>query len=71
MQKDQEKFREWPPKSTVKIFFSIRTELVDLAESIDHNAVHGSDSADNAKHEIAFFFKPEEIFAYVPESELA
>ena len=33
----------------------------DFAESIEANSVHGSDSADNAKTEIAFFFRPEEI----------
>lgn len=33
----------------------------DFAASIDENAVHGSDSLDNAKIEIAFFFKPQEI----------
>jgi nucleoside-diphosphate kinase len=32
-----------------------------LAESIEANSVHGSDSAENAATEIAFFFKPEEI----------
>jgi len=32
-----------------------------LAESIERNSVHGSDSADNAKVEIALNFKPEEI----------
>lgn len=47
------------------------TVRADFADSIDHNAVHGSDAADTAKQEIAFFFQPEEIFAYVPESELA
>ena len=31
------------------------------AESIEANSVHGSDSADNAKIEIDFFFKPEEV----------
>ena len=31
------------------------------AESIEANSVHGSDSDDNAKTEIAFFFAPEEI----------
>jgi nucleoside-diphosphate kinase len=31
------------------------------AESIEANSVHGSDSDDNAKTEIAFFFTPEEI----------
>lgn len=33
----------------------------DFATSIDRNAVHGSDSPETAKQEIAFFFKPEEI----------
>ena len=33
----------------------------DLSESIDKNTVHGSDSEDNAKTEIAFFFTKEEI----------
>ncbi len=47
------------------------TIRADFADSIDHNAVHGSDSADNAKQEIAFFFKPEEIVKYVKETELA
>jgi nucleoside-diphosphate kinase len=32
-----------------------------LAESIEANSVHGSDSDENAAIEIAFFFKPEEI----------
>lgn len=32
-----------------------------FAESIERNSVHGSDSLENAKTEIAFFFKPEEI----------
>jgi nucleoside-diphosphate kinase len=34
----------------------------DFAESIDENAVHGSDSLDNARHEINFFFRHHEIF---------
>ncbi|EAK5368391.1 nucleoside-diphosphate kinase [Campylobacter coli] len=33
----------------------------DFAESIDANAVHGSDSLENAKIEIEFFFKSNEI----------
>jgi len=33
------------------------------AESIEANSVHGSDSLDNAKQEIAFFFKDSEIVA--------
>jgi nucleoside-diphosphate kinase len=33
----------------------------DFAESIEANSVHGSDSAENAATEIAFFFTKEEI----------
>jgi nucleoside-diphosphate kinase len=33
----------------------------DFAESIEANSVHGSDGADTAKTEIAFFFKDNEI----------
>ena len=33
----------------------------DFAESIDANAVHGSDSPDSAKREIEFFFQTQEI----------
>jgi len=47
------------------------TIRADFAESIDHNAVHGSDAADTAKQEIAFFFKAEEITKAIPASELA
>lgn len=47
------------------------TIRADFADSIDHNAVHGSDAAETARQEIAFFFQPQEICAYVAESELA
>ena len=33
----------------------------ELAESIEANSVHGSDSEENAATEIAFFFKDEEL----------
>jgi nucleoside-diphosphate kinase len=33
----------------------------DFAENIEANSVHGSDSPDNARIEIAFFFKDNEI----------
>jgi len=33
----------------------------EFAESIEANSVHGSDSLDNAKTEIAYFFKDDEI----------
>ncbi|WP_201352550.1 nucleoside-diphosphate kinase [Hydrogenimonas urashimensis] len=38
------------------------TIRADFAESIDANAVHGSDSLENAKTEIAFFFAQREIY---------
>jgi len=37
------------------------TIRADFAETIDENAVHGSDSLDNAKIEIAYFFGDDEI----------
>ena len=37
------------------------TIRADFADSIDANAVHGSDSLENAKIEIAFFFSGREI----------
>ena len=33
----------------------------DFATSIDENAVHGSDSAESAKREIAYFFNDDEV----------
>jgi len=39
------------------------TIRADFADSIDANAVHGSDSADNAKIEIAFFFPESQIYS--------
>ena len=37
------------------------TIRADFAASIDANAVHGSDSAENAATEIAYFFAPKNI----------
>jgi len=37
------------------------TIRADFADSIDANAVHGSDSLENAANEIKFFFSKEEI----------
>lgn len=37
------------------------TIRADYAESVGKNAVHGSDSLENAKIEIAFFFGPNEL----------
>ena len=38
------------------------TIRADFAESIDANAVHGSDGADTAKAEIGYFFPELEVF---------
>ena len=40
----------------------IGTIRKDFATDIEKNAVHGSDSPENAKIEVAFFFKENEIF---------
>ena len=40
------------------------TIRADLAESIEHNVVHGSDSAVSAAREIALHFSPSELVAY-------
>jgi len=37
------------------------TIRADLAQTVDENAVHGSDGPDTAKVEIAYFFKPDEV----------
>ncbi|HEV7608894.1 MAG TPA: nucleoside-diphosphate kinase [Steroidobacteraceae bacterium] len=37
------------------------TIRADLAESIEANTVHGSDSAENAAKEIAYFFRETEV----------
>lgn len=40
------------------------TIRADFGTDIQHNVVHGSDSLDNAKKEISFFFKPDEIHTH-------
>jgi nucleoside-diphosphate kinase len=39
------------------------TIRAEFGTDIEHNAVHGSDSPENAKKEIAFFFVPQEIYS--------
>ena len=39
------------------------TIRADFAETIDANAVHGSDSPESAAHEVAYFFAEDEIFS--------
>ena len=38
------------------------TIRADFAQSIDANAVHGSDSVENARTEIAYFFPASEVY---------
>jgi nucleoside-diphosphate kinase len=39
------------------------TIRADFAASIDANAVHGSDGADSARTEVAYFFPACEVFS--------
>jgi len=57
IEKNRELMGATDPKQAAKD--TIRAEF---ATTIDANAVHGSDSADTARTEIDFFFKPGEIF---------
>ena len=36
----------------------------DFGASIERNAIHGSDTPENAKTEISFFFQPQAIFIH-------
>lgn len=54
--KNRELMGDTDPKKAAK-----GTIRADFADSIDANAVHGSDSLENAKNEIAFFFAQTEI----------
>jgi nucleoside-diphosphate kinase len=42
----------------------------DFGIDIGHNLVHGSDSPENAKKEIALFFTAQEIFDYDRELDM-
>src|SRR2546421_9622944 len=46
------------PKKAVK-----GTIRADFAQSIDANAVHGSDAPETARTEIAYFFAAQEVFS--------
>lgn len=56
VKKNRELMGETDPKKAAK-----GTIRADFADSIDANAVHGSDSLENAKNEIAFFFSATQI----------
>jgi nucleoside-diphosphate kinase len=38
----------------------------DFALSVQNNLIHGSDSPENARAEIALWFRPEELVSYEP-----
>ncbi|WP_153109356.1 nucleoside-diphosphate kinase [Propionivibrio limicola] len=46
------------------------TLRADFAESIEANAVHGSDGPETAKTEVAFFFPEMDVYAARPEKVL-
>lgn len=56
VKKNRDLMGETDPKKAAK-----GTIRADFADSIDANAVHGSDSLENAKNEIAFFFSTTQI----------
>ena len=56
VKKNRELMGDTDPKKA-----QVGTLRADFAENIDANAVHGSDSLENAKNEIAFFFAQSEI----------
>ena len=57
IQKNRDLMGATDPKKAAK-----GTIRADFAASIDANAVHGSDSAENARTEVAYFFKDNQIF---------
>jgi len=58
IQKNRDLMGATDPKKAAK-----GTIRADFAQSIDANAVHGSDSAQNAVTEIAYFFPKQEIYS--------
>lgn len=58
MQKNRDLMGATDPKKADK-----GTIRADFADSIDANAVHGSDSLENAANEIAFFFPAMNVYA--------
>ena len=58
IQKNRDLMGATDPKKAAK-----GTIRADFAQSIDANAVHGSDSAENAAVEIAYFFPTLDIYS--------
>jgi len=59
MQKNRDLMGATDPKKA-----AAGTIRADFAKSIDANTVHGSDSVENAKNEVAYFFRSTELFSY-------
>lgn len=59
MQKNRDLMGATDPKKA-----AAGTIRADFAKSIDANTVHGSDSLENAKNEISYFFRATELFPY-------
>src|SRR3954467_2711161 len=55
--KNRERMGATDPKKAEK-----GTIRADFAQSIDANAVHGSDSVENARTEVSYFFKDNQLF---------
>ena len=58
VQKNRDLMGATDPKKALK-----GTIRADFADSIDANAVHGSDSVENAAIEVAYFFPATDVFA--------
>lgn len=58
IQKNRDLMGATDPKKAAK-----GTIRADFAQSIDANAVHGSDSSQNAATEIAYFFPTQEVYS--------
>jgi nucleoside-diphosphate kinase len=58
IQKNRDLMGATDPRKAVK-----GTIRADFAQSIDANAVHGSDSPQSASTEIAYFFSKQEIYS--------
>jgi nucleoside-diphosphate kinase len=58
IQKNRDLMGATDPKKAAK-----GTIRADFAQSIDANAVHGSDAPETAAHEIGYFFPQSQVYA--------
>ncbi len=57
-------FEDYPPLCIIGLFYYLdKTIRKDFADSIEANAVHGSDSPTSAAREIAYFFETHEVLS--------